>query len=72
MYNERIKFVWEENSLVLRFLKKVFSEMKKVSWPTFNELVRKTLIVIVVVGILMLFSYVVDLGITAGIRHFSK
>ena len=57
---------------MLRFLKKVFSEMKKVSWPTFNELVRKTLIVIVVVGILMLFSYVVDLGITAGIRHFSK
>ena len=72
MYNERIKFVWEENSLVLRFFKKVVSEMKKVSWPTFNELVRKTLIVIVVVGILVLFSYVVDLGITAGIRHFSK
>ena len=72
MYNERIKFVWEENSLVLRFLKKVVSEMKKVSWTTFNVLVRKTLIVIVVVGILMLFSYVVDLGITAGIRHFSK
>ena len=57
---------------MLRFLIKVVSEMKKVSWPTFNELVRKTLIVIVVVGILMLFSYVVDLGITAGIRHFSK
>ena len=57
---------------MLRFLKKVVSEMKKVRWPTFNELVRKTLIVIVVVGILMLFSYVVDLGITAGIRHFSK
>ena len=49
---------------MLRFLKKVVSEMKKVSWPIFNELVRKTLIVIVVVGILMLFSYVVDLGIT--------
>ena len=57
---------------MLRFLKKVVSEKKKVRWPTFNELVRKTLIVIVVVGILMLFSYVVDLGITAGIRHFSK
>ena len=57
---------------MIRFLKKVASEMRKVSWPTFNELVRKTLIVIVVVGILMLFSYVVDLGITAGIRHFSR
>ena len=57
---------------MIRFLKKVASEMRKVSWPTFSELLRKTLIVIVVVGILMLFSYVVDLGITAGIRHFSR
>ena len=57
---------------MIRFLKNVATEMRKVSWPTFNELVRKTLIVIVVVGILMLFIYVVDLGITAGIRHFSR
>ena len=57
---------------MIRFLKNVATEMRKVSWPTFGELVRKTLIVIVVVGILMLFSYVVDLGITAGIRHFSR
>ena len=57
---------------MIKFLGKVATEMKKVSWPTFNELVRKTVIVIVVVGILMLFSYVVDLGITAGIRHFSR
>lgn len=57
---------------MIRFLRKVAAEMRKVSWPTFSELVRKTLIVIVVVGILMLFSYAVDLGITAGIRHFSR
>ena len=57
---------------MIRFLKNVATEMRKVSWPTFSELVRKTLIVIVVVGILMLLSYVVDLGITAGIRHFSR
>ena len=57
---------------MFKFLRKVAAEMRKVSWPTFNELVRKTLIVIVVVGILMLFSYVVDLGITAGIRRFSR
>ena len=57
---------------MIRFLKNVAAEMRKVSWPTFNELVRKTLIGVVGVGILMLFSYVVDLGITAGIRHFSR
>ena len=57
---------------MIRFLKNVATEMRKVSWPTFSELVRKTIIVIVVVGILMLFSYVVDLGITAGIRRVSR
>ena len=57
---------------MIRFLKNVVAELHKVSWPTFSVLVRKTLIVFVVVGILMLFSYVVDLGITAGIRHFSR
>jgi len=57
---------------MIRFLKNVATEMRKVSWPTFNELVRKTVIVIVVVGILMLFCYAVDLGITAGIRRFSR
>ena len=57
---------------MIKFLGKVATEMKKVSWPTFNELVRKTVIVIVVVGILMLFCYAVDLGITAGIRRFSR
>lgn len=57
---------------MFKFLGKVAAEMRKVSWPTFNELVRKTVIVIVVVGILMLFCYAVDLGITAGIRGFSR
>ena len=57
---------------MIRFLKNVATEMRKVSWPTFSELVRKTLIVIVVVGILMIFSYVVDLGITAGIIHYIR
>ena len=57
---------------MFKFLGKVAAEMRKVSWPTFNELVRKTVIVIVVVGILMLFCYAVDLGIAAGIRRFSR
>ena len=52
----------------MNFFKNVISEMKKVSWPTGSELVRKTLIVILAVGFLMAFSYLVDLGITMGIR----
>lgn len=54
---------------MIKFLKNVISEMRKVSWPTRGELFRKTLIVIVSVVFLMLFSYLVDLGITTVIRY---
>lgn len=51
------------------FLKGVAQEMRKVSWPTGSELIRKTLIVIGVVGFLMAFIYLIDLGITMGIKY---
>jgi len=57
---------------MLKFLKKVYSEIKKVSWPTFNELWRKTLVVFVCVFILMSFTYLVDMGLTYGIRFIGK
>lgn len=57
---------------MLKFLKKVISEIKKVSWPTFNELWRKTLVVFVFVFILMSFTYLVDIGLTHGIRFIGK
>ena len=57
---------------MFKFLGKVAAEIRIVSWTNFNELVIKTFIVIVVFGILMLFCYAVDLGITAGIRRFSR
>lgn len=53
---------------MFKFLKSVASETKKVSWPTFPEVVKKTAIVIFSVSLLMLFIYFVDLGITALIR----
>ncbi|MBU0279193.1 MULTISPECIES: preprotein translocase subunit SecE [unclassified Gemella] len=54
---------------MFKFLKSVVSEMKKVSWPTFYELIKKTAIVIFSVGILITFIYFVDLGISTLIRH---
>ena len=38
--------------------------MKKVTWPTKEELKESTVIVIIVCLILAAFTYVVDLGIT--------
>lgn len=54
---------------MFKFLKGVVSEMRKVSWPTGPELLKKTAIVIFAVGVLMAFTYVVDLGITALLRY---
>ncbi|MBF0713530.1 preprotein translocase subunit SecE [Gemella sp. GH3] len=54
---------------MIKFLKGVVSEMRKVSWPTGLELLKKTAIVIFAVGVLMAFTYLVDLGITALLRY---
>lgn len=54
---------------MFKFFKEVNSEMKKVSWPTISELLRKTAIVIFSVSLLMAFIYAVDLGISTLIRN---
>lgn len=54
---------------MIKFFKEVISEMKKVSWPTGNELVKKTSIVIFSVCLVMAFIYAVDLGISTLIRN---
>ena len=47
------------------FFQNVVSEMKKVSWPTGQEVVRYTTTVVVTVIFFLAFFYVLDLGITA-------
>ena len=54
------------------FIRKVGSEMRKVSWPTLNELVRKTTIVIGCVFFLVVFCYLVDMGITYLLRFLGR
>lgn len=54
---------------MFKFLKEVSSEMKKVSWPTMPELLKKTAIVIFSVSLLMGFIYLLDLGISTLIRN---
>jgi preprotein translocase subunit SecE len=55
---------WEaENNMlqrVITFVKEVWVELNKVTWPTFDELKSSTAIVIVVVFILAVFTGVVD------------
>lgn len=55
---------------VINFFRDVVREMKKVSWPKRNELIRYTITVITTVLFMAVFFAVVDLGISEIIRVF--
>lgn len=46
------------------FLANVISEMKKVHWPTGQEVVRYTILVAIAVIFFLIFFYAIDLIIT--------
>ena len=48
-----------------RKFKEVFSELKKVSWPTFNKIVKQTAVVLGVVLLFMVVITLMDLGLGA-------
>ena len=48
-----------------RKLKEVFSELKKVSWPGFNKIVKQTAVVLGVVLLFMVVITLMDLGLGA-------
>ena len=49
---------------IINFVNDVVKEMKKVTWPTKEELKESTTIVIVVCLILAAFTYVVDMSVS--------
>jgi preprotein translocase subunit SecE len=53
-----------------RFLREVFDELRKVVWPTWGELYRYTLVVIVTVVILGAFIGGVDYGLSEILRRY--
>jgi preprotein translocase subunit SecE len=48
---------------IINFFNDVVKEMKKVTWPTKEELKESTTIVIVVCLIIAAFTYVIDMSI---------
>jgi preprotein translocase subunit SecE len=52
-----------------KFVTDVIAEMKKVSWPTRNELRGSTLVVIVTVIIIAIFIGVVDRILSLGLEQ---
>jgi preprotein translocase subunit SecE len=53
---------------IVKFFEDVLKEMKKVTWPTKNELMESTKIVIIVCMILAGFTYVIDMVINLVIK----
>ncbi len=53
-----------------RFIREVLDELRKVVWPTWGELYRYTLVVIVTVAILGVFIGGVDYGISEILRRW--
>ena len=52
------------------FIREVFEELRKVVWPTWGELYRYTLVVIVTVAILGVFIGGVDYLLGEGLRRW--
>ncbi|HEY6906205.1 MAG TPA: preprotein translocase subunit SecE [Ignavibacteriaceae bacterium] len=48
---------------IVNFFNDVVKEMKKVTWPTTDELKESTIIVIVVCLVIAAFTYVIDMAI---------
>lgn len=57
---------------IASFFKGVNSEGKKVAWPKAKEVLKNTLIVIVVIAIVSAVIYVIDLGLTSGMKGIKK
>ena len=55
---------------IVRFLREVFDELRKVVWPTWGELYRYTLVVIVTVIILGAFIGGVDYGLSEILKRY--
>ena len=46
-------------------IKEVFSELKKVTWPTFGKVVKQTGVVIGVVAVFLVAIFLMDRGLVA-------
>jgi preprotein translocase subunit SecE len=45
---------------VINYIKKVYLEMRKVTWPTRNDLVNSTIVVIVISAVVAAIIFVLD------------
>jgi len=46
------------------YIKDVRQEMSKVSWPTKDELIESTIVVLILSGLLAVYMFIVDMSLT--------
>jgi len=61
-----------KNNLVFDYFRGVVSELKKVTWPTRNEIINHTIIVVISAAIAILLTSSIDLGLTKLIEFVVK
>ncbi|MBQ3938779.1 MAG: preprotein translocase subunit SecE [Clostridia bacterium] len=54
------------------YLKEVFSETKKLTWPSKKEIIQYTLAVIAFVGLMALIMWVLDLAFSNGVSALAN
>ena len=54
---------------IKKFVNEVVAEMKKVSWPNKDQLRESTIVVIVMTGIITVFTFIVDEIMTLVIKN---
>lgn len=53
---------------IIQFYREVRSEISKVTWPTWKETYLTTIMVFIMVGLLMMFFFIVDYVLALGER----
>ena len=65
----------KKENIFVRFFKKikeVFSEIKKVSWPSFSKVIKQTGVVVAVVLIFIVIITLIDTGLIALLNLIGK
>ena len=57
---------------IIDYIKKIYTEMRKVTWPTRRELINSTIVVIVISAIVAVIIYILDIFFSRGLALIVK
>lgn len=61
-----------KNNFVTRYFSGIWSELKKVTWPTRQEVVNHTIIVVVSASIAIAITSLVDMGLAKAVEYLAQ